>query len=105
MSVTYYQNLCTSPRLVSYIVRALPVIAASVVVFAKSEEIIYYTGILVSCIMIPYYIMRFITVTIIIGSILRIKDDDFKIFFKCFRKSKVSDSNINSKSNETNERL
>jgi hypothetical protein len=98
--------LYTSPRLVSYIVRALPVIAASVVVFAKSEEIIYYTGILLSCIMIPYYIMRFITVTIIIGSILRIKDDDFKIFFKCFtRKSKVSDSNINTKSNETNERL
>ena len=106
MSVNYYQNLCTSPRLVSYIVRALPVIAASVVVFAKSEEIIYYTGILVSCIMIPYYVMRFMGLVIIIGSTLRIKDDDFRIFFKCFtRKFKVTDSDINSKSNETNERL
>jgi len=73
----------------SYIVSACPVLAASAVVFAPSKQFLYYSGILVASIMIPYYIMSHIKIIIIIGNILRIKDDDFTIFFSvlfsCFR--------------------
>ena len=73
----------------SYIVSACPVLAASAVVFAPSKQFLYYFGILIASIMIPYYIMSHIKIIIIIGNILRIKDDDFTIFFSvlfsCFR--------------------
>ena len=106
MRLLYAQTLYTNPRLMSYIVSACPVLAAAVVVFAPSQQFLYNAGILVASIMIPYYIMSHIRIIIIIGNILRIKDDDFTIFFSvlfsCFRwktRKDIRGTSMSTKSN------